>query len=126
MQGFESQRSNDLDGADFAEMQRDRFFDVEIVTPAHGTSAPTPNRGADPAFPELHLLPPAPPELVAAAYRAVALLRHPDRGGSMAAMQKLNAAFGELKVRGVARLDPPRCSTRSWRSSTTQNRMAPA
>jgi hypothetical protein len=44
----------------------------------------------------LHLLPSAPQELVKAAYRCLALLNHPDRGGDTATMQKINSAFTRL------------------------------
>ena len=49
----------------------------------------------------LHLLPTAPPQLIDAAYKALARLTHPDLGGSTEAMQRLNAAYERLK--GVAR-----------------------
>ncbi len=41
----------------------------------------------------LHLLPDAPPELIKAAYRELAKLNHPDKGGDTARMQELNEAF---------------------------------
>lgn len=47
----------------------------------------------------LHLLPSAPPEVVKAVYRTLALLHHPDRGGDTAAMQRINAAYEELAER---------------------------
>jgi len=45
----------------------------------------------------LHLLPTAPPELVKAAYRCLAMLNHPDRGGDTRAMQVINEAYEALK-----------------------------
>jgi hypothetical protein len=48
------------------------------------------------AFNALHLLPSAPPELVKAAHRVLALLNHPDRGGSHCAMVELNRAYDVL------------------------------
>lgn len=45
----------------------------------------------------------APPEVVRAAYKALAMLYHPDKpAGSTERMQKINAAFGRLKERGKA------------------------
>ncbi len=41
----------------------------------------------------LHLLPDAPAEVVKAAYKALAQLNHPDKGGDTARMQELNEAF---------------------------------
>jgi hypothetical protein len=49
------------------------------------------------AYHALHLLPTAPPELVTAAYRALAQLHHPDRGGDAAAMVQLNQAVAILR-----------------------------
>jgi hypothetical protein len=50
---------------------------------------------ADP-FATLHLLPTAPPEVVRAAYRALAIKHHPDLGGDVRAMQQLNEAYKQL------------------------------
>lgn len=44
----------------------------------------------------LHLLPAAPPELIRAAYRCLAMLYHPDRGGDVVKMQTLNRAYEAL------------------------------
>jgi hypothetical protein len=45
----------------------------------------------------LHLLPTAPPEVVKAAYRALAVKLHPDKpGGDTHAMQRLNQAYKQL------------------------------
>jgi len=41
----------------------------------------------------LHLLPDAPPELIKAAYKTLAMKFHPDHGGDTARMQELNEAF---------------------------------
>lgn len=38
----------------------------------------------------------APREVIVAAYRALAVLHHPDHGGSEAKMKQLNAAYNEL------------------------------
>src|SRR5690606_4113698 len=50
---------------------------------------------ADP-YRTLHLLPTAPPEVAKAAYRALAQIHHPDRGGSHEAMQRVNTAWETL------------------------------
>jgi hypothetical protein len=44
----------------------------------------------------LHLLPSAPPEVVKAAYRALAVLNHPDKGGCEETMKRLNEAYKRL------------------------------
>ncbi len=49
------------------------------------------------AYGALHLLPTAPPELVTAAYRALAQLHHSDRGGDAAAMVQINRAVAILR-----------------------------
>jgi hypothetical protein len=54
------------------------------------------------AFTALHLLPTAPPELVKAAHKVLALKFHPDRpGGDLRTMQAVNAAF-DLLVKETA------------------------
>ena len=45
----------------------------------------------------LHLLPSAPPEVVRAAYKALAMKHHPDHGGDTEAMQRLNEAYERLR-----------------------------
>jgi DnaJ-domain-containing protein 1 len=44
----------------------------------------------------LHLLPSAPPEVVRASYKALAMKHHPDHGGDTEAMQRINAAYRRL------------------------------
>jgi hypothetical protein len=44
----------------------------------------------------LHLLPTAPPDVVKAAYRALATINHPDHGGDVVAMQQINLAYAQL------------------------------
>jgi hypothetical protein len=73
------------------------FTDVEMVDAAAG---PTFDRGGDPreaALIVLHLRETAPPELVTAAHRCLAKLNHPDRGGSTATMQAINAAAEQIR-----------------------------
>jgi hypothetical protein len=55
----------------------------------------------DPAYDELYVLENAPMEVVKGAYRALAMMNHPDHGGDTAKMQKINAAFDRIqKLRG--------------------------
>ena len=73
------------------------FTDVEIIDAAAG---PTFDRGGDPreaALVVLHLRPTAPPELVDAAYKCLARLHHPDRGGDHDAMLAINAAAEQIR-----------------------------
>jgi len=73
------------------------FTDVEIIDAAAGSGF---DRGGDPreaALVVLHLRPTAPPELVDAAYRCLARLHHPDRGGDHDAMQALNHAVEQIR-----------------------------
>jgi hypothetical protein len=72
------------------------FSDVEIIDAGAG---PTKRRAGDPresALVVLHLRPTAPPELVDAAYRCLARLHHPDRGGDHDAMLALNQAYDAI------------------------------
>ncbi len=56
------------------------------------------------AYGVLHLLPSAPPELVTVAYRTLAQLHHPDRGGDAAAMVRLNQAVAILRDGATGRV----------------------
>jgi DnaJ-domain-containing protein 1 len=56
----------------------------------------THTRTAPDAFATLHLLPSAPPEVVRASYKALAMKHHPDHGGDTEAMQKINEAYRRL------------------------------
>jgi DnaJ-domain-containing protein 1 len=49
------------------------------------------------AFATLHLLPSAPPEVVRASYKALAMKHHPDKGGDVRAMQRINEAYERLR-----------------------------
>ena len=51
---------------------------------------------AEQTYAVLHLQPTAPAELVTAAYRVLAKLKHPDHGGSTQEMQQINAAYAVL------------------------------
>ncbi|MBA3247310.1 MAG: J domain-containing protein [Pyrinomonadaceae bacterium] len=50
----------------------------------------------DELYARLHLLPSAPAELIKAAYRELAKLNHPDKGGNEEAMKLLNEAYAKL------------------------------
>lgn len=74
------------------------FTDVQIIREKtqreQQTTPPSPPRGP---YADLHLLPTAPPELVTVAYRCLAKLYHPDRGGSVIDMQRLNVAMSLIQ-----------------------------
>lgn len=69
---------------------RVQFAGDESRTPRPAEPAPAN------AWAELWLLPGAPPEVIAAAYRAMAKIHHPDHGGDTRAMQLINAAYEEI------------------------------
>lgn len=74
------------------------FADVEIEGPGPGRSSDAdrvPHAGD--AYVVLHLRETAPPELIVAAHKCLARLHHPDKGGSTATMQVINAAADALK-----------------------------
>jgi hypothetical protein len=80
-----------------------RFFvNVKITddrqADAGNASAGNSGKANDP-FKELHLLPSAPAPLIHAAYKTLARLHHPDAGGDVGAMQRINAAYDRLKER---------------------------
>jgi len=53
------------------------------------------------AFTALYLLPTAPPEVIKASYKALALIHHPDRGGDLEQMKTINQAY-DLLEKGAA------------------------
>jgi hypothetical protein len=60
-----------------------------------GNAAPI----ADDYFRILHLRETAPIELIESAFRCLAKLHHPDRGGDHATMRRLNSAYEALRER---------------------------
>lgn len=78
---------------------RYRLSIAESRQGATGDSMPfrggRPLNGSGP-YAVLHLAPDAPPEVVKAAQRALAMLHHPDRGGSEADMKRINNAADEI------------------------------
>ncbi len=63
---------------------------------AEWTPPPPPRPKPVDPYTALHLLPSAPAELVKAAYRTLAQIHHPDRGGDTEAMQRINDAYRRL------------------------------
>lgn len=63
------------------------------------SQSPPPSTG-HPALAKMHLLPTAPPEVVKAVFRALAMLYHPDKGGSAEQMRELNEAYDQLRKAG--------------------------
>jgi hypothetical protein len=51
---------------------------------------------------KLYVTPEAPPEVIRAAYKALAMLYHPDRGGDGVKMREVNEAFESLQKAGKA------------------------
>ncbi len=64
-------------------------------TPPHPPRQKPKPKAVDP-YQVLHLRETAPPELVKVAYRCLAQIHHPDRGGSEETMKRLNEAYGKL------------------------------
>ena len=75
-----------------------RFFGgYAVVAPGElGLESVQHRLPAEQPYAVLHLQPTAPAELVRAAYKTLALLYHPDRGGDTAEMQAINAAYEAL------------------------------
>lgn len=63
---------------------------------SHSRPQAPPRAQVNDPYAVLHLLPSAPAEVIRAAYKAMALLCHPDRGGDTEMMQRVNAAYGRL------------------------------
>ncbi len=66
--------------------------EAEWTAPPHEPRRP---KAVDP-YVTLHLLPSAPPELVKVAYRCLAQIYHPDRGGDEERMKAINRAYEKL------------------------------
>jgi DnaJ-class molecular chaperone len=75
------------------------MFPDAVIEHAGHRPGPQPTRPSDQEYAILHLLPSAPPELVAAAFRCLAKLHHPDVGGDAAAMRRLTDAHAALSRR---------------------------
>lgn len=83
-------RRQEYDRAGFYEGNFNDFFNRRNTRPPNPFAA-----GDDYAV--LFVSPDAPREVVFASYKSLALVNHPDRGGTTEAMQKLNAAFDNIK-----------------------------
>jgi hypothetical protein len=70
------------------------YEDYEAECPPPYTPPPRP-KPVDP-YKTLHLLPSAPPEVIKAVYKVLAMKHHPDHGGSEETMKRLNEAYGKL------------------------------
>jgi hypothetical protein len=57
-----------------------------------------PPRPVSDSWRRLHLQPDAPPEVVDAAYKALARVHHPDHGGDNGHMREINLAYDALKA----------------------------
>ena len=85
-----------------AQSERDARTGRWGASAAHAPA--TPLRLTD-AYAVLWLRAGAPPEVVRAAYRALAARHHPDVGGDAAAMRRLNEAYALLSARGQPAID---------------------
>lgn len=72
----------------------------ETFGAARQVNAPATDTGNH--FALLLLLPSAPLELIEASYRVLARIHHPDRGGRVSDMQRVNAAYAALRERAVS------------------------
>ncbi len=77
------------------------YPDVEVIDFSpnfgrHESRRAAPDASGRTSYTVLHLRETAPPELIEAAFRCLARLHHPDRGGDVATMQRLNAAHAAL------------------------------
>lgn len=70
-----------------------RQYKASVVGDVGSFKAHSRDRERDDAFRSLHLLDTAPKEVIAAVYKAMALLHHPDRGGDTRRMQEINRAY---------------------------------
>lgn len=98
---LETLRLNDARGyaEQIAEVYRTEF--PALPAPGQSTQAAHP-RPVDGAYALLHVRSNAPIEVCEAAYRALSKLFHPDRTGSTATQQSLNAAIEQIrKERGT-------------------------
>lgn len=68
--------------------------DVKRLAAAVSTPSPEPSLTSD--YAALHLLSSAPVSVVKAAYKALALEHHPDRGGDPETFSKITAAYTKL------------------------------
>jgi hypothetical protein len=72
------------------------FPDADVPRQTHSKAQAQPRQAGSDHFQVLHLLPTAPPELIDAAFRCLAKIHHPDRGGDSAVMRQLTEAHEAL------------------------------
>ena len=95
-------------GARVLDLTRRVFGHVAVAGAPEPPGRPEPIRRADPSYAALHLLPSAPACVVAAAYRALARDKHPDRlpahrrAAAHERMVAINAAYEALRDRARA------------------------
>lgn len=70
---------------------------VRIIEEEPTTTGPSQSPPNGDPFRTLHLLPSAPPQLIHAAYKTLARINHPDLGGDVTTMQRINAAYDKIK-----------------------------
>jgi hypothetical protein len=71
-------------------------YETECPPPLNTPPPPPPRPKPVDPYTALHLLPSAPPEVIKAAYRALAVKLHPDHGGNEEEMKRINAAYKRL------------------------------
>jgi hypothetical protein len=79
-------RLNELRGID--DVMRDAYLQLPGPTPVKPKRSP---------YDVLNISPSAPLDVAEASYKVLARLAHPDRGGSVEAMQELNEAIDQLR-----------------------------
>jgi hypothetical protein len=74
-----------------------RVYNINTdYTGAYKPPQPPPAQSLSSPFTTLHLLPSAPPEVIKAAYKALARIHHPDARGDAAKMIEINRAYETL------------------------------
>lgn len=81
------------------EILLEHFPDAEVPRRARKYGTAGGGGSASSHFQVLHLLPTAPPELIGAAYRCLAKIHHPDKGGDSSIMRRLTEAHDALARR---------------------------
>lgn len=75
------------------------FPDADVPVRFRTPSSPQARPASSDHFRILHLRETAPVELIEGAYRILARINHPDRGGSDEAMREINGAYAALRER---------------------------
>jgi len=78
---------------DYSELPGGLQIELAIRMSAFDDVEAPPKRTASTPHDVLYLLPTAPIEVVKAAYRALALIHHPDRGGDEEILKEINSAY---------------------------------